>query len=164
MNAYSDTLLRWIFTALGSIAALFAPAMPYLLICTALIFADCYTAWSLARRVAKAHPQHATADTAKFKSHHFGSVIVTLIKTWTLLCVAFMIETHITSGLPVDMTKIAAGAVCFWQLWSILENESSCNGSRWAKVLQRILVDKTSRHLDIDLSGLNTDNNENSDR
>ncbi|MCM1320239.1 MAG: hypothetical protein NC217_07660 [Muribaculaceae bacterium] len=162
METYTDSILRWIFTAIGSVAALFAPALPYLLICTALIFADCFTAWCLGRRVAKTHPEHATPDTAKFKSHHFGSVILTLIKTWALLCLAFMIETHITASLPIDMTKIAAGAVCFWQLWSILENESSCNGSRWAKVLQRILVDKTSRHLNVDLSELNQDNkNEN---
>lgn len=160
MITNTEVILRWIFTALGGVAAFFAPALPYLLICTALIFADCITAWSLGRRVAKAHPERANSDTGKFKSHHFGAVILTLIKTWALLCLAYMIETHITASLPVDMTKIAAGSVCFWQLWSILENESSCNGSRWAKVLQRILVDKTSRHLDIDLTDLNNKKDE----
>lgn len=58
--------------------------------------------------------------------------------------------------LPIDLTKIAAGAICFWQLWSILENESSCNGAKWAKVMQKILVDKTERHFDIDLSELDS--------
>jgi hypothetical protein len=34
----------------------------------------------------------------------------------------------------------------------VLENKSSCNGSRWAKVLQKIMIDKTERHYDVDLS------------
>jgi len=43
---------------------------------------------------------------------------------------------------------------CVLEAWSILENASSCNGSSWAKVLQKIMIDKTERHLDIDLSPL----------
>lgn len=79
---------------------------------------------------------------------------MTLLKAYALIIMAFLIQQHITNGLPIDLTKVAAGAICFWQLWSILENESSCNGARWAKVMQKILVDKTSRHFDIDLSEL----------
>jgi hypothetical protein len=56
--------------------------------------------------------------------------------------------------LPIKLTNIVAGAVCFWQVWSMLENESSCNNARWAKIAQRILVDKTERHFDIDLREL----------
>jgi hypothetical protein len=73
---------------------------------------------------------------------------------------AYFIQVHITDGLPVDLTKVAAGAICFWQLWSILENESSCNGAKWAKIMQKILVDKTSRHFDIDLSDLQSESKE----
>lgn len=64
-------------------------------------------------------------------------------------------QLHITSDTSVDLTKIAAGAICFWQIWSILENESSCSDAKWAKIAQKILVDKTSRHLNIDLTDLN---------
>ena len=80
-------------------------------------------------------------------------MIVTLIKVYALIVLAFLMQQHIIGdALPIDLTKVAAGAVCFWQLWSILENESSCNGAKWAKVAQKILVDKTERHFDIDLS------------
>lgn len=81
-------------------------------------------------------------------------VLITLLKSYFLIIVAYFIQKNIIDGLPIDLTKIAAGAICFWQLWSILENESSCNGAKWAKTLQKILVDKTERHFDIDLSGL----------
>jgi hypothetical protein len=74
---------------------------------------------------------------------------------------AYFIQIYITDSIPIELTKVAAGAICFWQLWSILENESSCNDAKWAKVLQKILVDKTSRHFDIDLSDLTSDDKNN---
>lgn len=154
MNNLSE-IMRWIFTAFGAVLAILQPTYPYLLICTLVILADCYTAWSLSRRARKAHPERVSKDGRKFKSHNFGKVIVTLLKVYALIIMAFLIQRHITDGWPIDLTKIASGAICFWQLWSILENESSCNGSRWARLLQKILVDKTERHFDIDLSELN---------
>lgn len=147
-------ILRWAFAGIGAALAILEPTLPYLLICTLVIFADCYTAWSLSRRAAKAHPDKVTKDGHKFQSHHFGHVLLTLIKSYALIIMAYLISRHITDGIPIDLTKVAAGAICFWQIWSILENESSCNGAHWAKVAQKILVDKTSRHFDIDLSGL----------
>lgn len=147
--------LRWIFTALGAIVAVIEPTLPYMALCTLMIIADCFTAWSLSRRARKAHPDRVSDDGKKFKSQNFGKVMKTLLKSYALILMAYFIQRVITDGMPVDLTKVAAGAICFWQLWSILENESSCNGSRWAKTLQRVLVDKTSRHFDIDLSELN---------
>lgn len=153
-NLILSEILRWIFTALGAIMAILEPTLPYMLICTLMILADCYTAWALSRRARKAYPKRVSEDGEKFKSHHFGVVITTIIKAWALIIMSFLIQRHITDGMPIDLTKVAAGAICFWQLWSILENESSCNGAKWAKVMQKILVDKTSRHFDIDLDDL----------
>lgn len=119
-----------------------------------MILADCYTAWSLSRRAHKAHPKRVSKDGKKFKSHHFGAVIVTILKAWALIVMSYLMQRHITDGMPIDLTKMAAGAICFWQLWSILENESSCNDAKWATILQKILVDKTARHFDIDLDEL----------
>lgn len=149
-----NEILRWIFAAFGGILAALQPTLPYLLICTLIIIADCYTAWSLSRRAQKAHPKRVSKEGRKFKSSKVERVLMTLLKAYALIIMAFLIQQHITNGLPIDLTKVAAGAICFWQLWSILENESSCNGARWAKVMQKILVDKTSRHFDIDLSEL----------
>lgn len=153
-NQLLSEFLRWVFTITGAMTAMLQPALPYILICTLMILADCYTAWSLSRRAHKAHPQKVSKDGKKFKSKHFGEVLVTLLKSWALIVIAYLLQSHITNGLPIDLTKVAAGAICFWQLWSILENESSCNGARWAKILQKILVDKTSRHFDINLDEL----------
>ena len=73
---------------------------------------------------------------------------------YSVTVLAYLMETYIFEGLPVKLTNVVAGAVCFWQFWSMLENESSCNDAKWAKIAQRILVDKTARHFDIDLDEL----------
>ena len=160
MNMTLSVVSRWIFTALGAALVILRPALPYVLICTIAILYDCYTAWSLERRIRTAYPDKAAKDAGKFQSRNFGRVVVTLIKSYSLIILAHLIDIYITGGLlPVDCAKMAAGAICFWQLWSILENESSCNGALWARIAQKILVDKTSRHLDIDLSELNKNEN-----
>ena len=142
---------RSLFSLLGAVVAVLEPALPYIVICTLAVLYDCYTAWSLSRRVKRAHPERI--KDGKFKSHNAGKVIVTLIKVYALIVLAFLMQQHIIgNALPIDLTKVAAGAVCFWQLGSIVEKESSCNGAKWAKVAQKILVDKTERHFDIDLS------------
>jgi hypothetical protein len=160
MTSTLSEILRWLLTLFGAILAMLEPTFPFLAICTFMILADCYTAWSLAKRAQKAYPDKISSDGKKFKSHHFGMVIGTIAKSYALIVMAYFIQVHITDSLPIDLTKVAAGAICFWQLWSILENESSCNGAKWAKIMQKILVDKTSRHFDIDLSDLKSENKE----
>jgi hypothetical protein len=143
--------VKYITGLVGAMLATISPTIPFVLICTIAILCDCYTAWALSRRVKKKHPN---ANDGKFKSSYAGRVFITLIKTYALIVLVFLIENFIFEGLPVKLSNIVAGAVCFWQLWSMLENESSCNDAKWAKIAQRILVDKTERHFDIDLSEL----------
>ena len=49
---------------------------------------------------------------------------------------------------------------CLVQFVSILENESTCNGATWAKVLQKIVADKTDRHFNVRLDELIKDKGE----
>lgn len=135
----------------GALIALLQPTVPFIIICTIAILFDCYTAWSLSRRVKRKYPG---ANDGKFKSRYAGRVFVTLIKVYALTILAYLVQTFILEGLPIKLANIVAAAVCFWQFWSMLENESSCNDAKWAKIAQRILVDKTERHFDIDLSEL----------
>lgn len=153
-------MFRPLFTMLGALLALLEPTLPFILICSFAIFCDCYTAWRLDKRVKAKFGEKAPKSSGKFLSSKAGRVIHTLIKVYALIILAYFINMYITSGLGVDMTKVAAGAVCFWQLWSIFENESSCNDATWAKVAQKVLVDKTERHLGIDLSLLKKQDDE----
>lgn len=142
---------RSLFSIIGGVIALLHPTAPFILLCTIMVLGDVYTAWCLSRRVKRKFPN---SNDGKFKSIYFGRVIMTLIKIYVLIILSFLIEIYIFEGMQIKLTNIAAGAVCFWQLWSMLENESSCSNERWAKVLQKVLVDKTARHFDVDLSDL----------
>lgn len=143
--------IKFIISVIGAVCAMLEPTFPFILICTLAVLCDCYTAWSLSRRVKLKYPG---ANDGKFKSNYAGRIFITLIKVYALTILAFLIEYYIFEGLPIKLANIVAGAVCFWQVWSMLENESSCNDAKWAKIAQRIMVDKTERHFDIDLHEL----------
>ena len=142
---------RSLFSIIGGTIALLHPTFPFIVVCTLMVLADVYTAWSLSRRVKRKYPH---ANDGKFKSVYFGRIFMTLIKIYVLIILSFLMERYIFEGLKIKLVNITAGAVCFWQLWSMLENESSCSDEKWAKVLQNVLVDKTARHFDVDLSDL----------
>lgn len=149
---FISTLGRWLMTAVSAIFAIVQPALPYLLICTGFVFLDCYSAWKLAQRVKKAHPRRAFG---KLRSEKMRHVFVTLIEVYAVVLLVYFAQVHIADDLPVNITKVVAGAVCGWQFWSYLENTASCNGAKWAKTARNILIDKTERHFDINISDLN---------
>jgi hypothetical protein len=136
--------------ACSAVSAAIIPVMPFGEVCTTMVLADCMSAWTLSRRIKRKIP--AIKQAGKFTSHRFGRVIVTLAKTYAALLLAHQIDTVLLGAEQVSCIKFVASAICFWQAWSILENESSCNDARWARIAQRWLIDKTERHLGIDLS------------
>jgi hypothetical protein len=141
--------------AFGAVSTAFQAVYP--LVCLAFLFviADCISAWRLSRRVHKKQCNDgAKGSCGKFKSSKMAATVFSLI----LVIPSGLMLAHWTSlyvlTIDIPLSKIFAGVVIFWQLWSILENESSCSNANWAKVLQKIMVDKTSRHFDVDLSEL----------
>lgn len=142
---------RCLFGLAGAVFALVEPTLPFIIICTLAVLGDSYTAWALNKRAARKYPTKADG---KFRSERFGKVFGTLIKIYLLIILVYHIDNIIFEDLSVKLANIVAGAVCFWQIWSMLENEASCNNAKWAKFAQRILVDKTERHFNIDLHEL----------
>ena len=142
---------KHIMGVMGACVAMIRPTYPFILVCTLAVLADCYTAWSLSRRVKKRFPG---ANDGKFKSNYAGRVFITLIKVYSLTILVHLIDAMVFPEIALHLPQVVAGAVCFWQIWSMLENESSCNDAKWAKIAQRIMVDKTERHFDIDLHEL----------
>ena len=142
---------KHIMGVMGACVAVIRPTSHFILVCTLAVLADCYTAWSLSRRVKKRFPG---ANDGKFKSNYAGRVFITLIKVYSLTILVHLIDVMVFPEIALHLPQVVAGAVCFWQIWSMLENESSCNDAKWAKIAQRIMVDKTERHFDIDLHEL----------
>lgn len=138
----------------GAVVAFLEPAIPFMLICTLAVVCDYVSAWALSHRVSQKHPKLCDG---KFKSSHFGRIVITLVKVYALVILAHLIDTYIIVDLTIRLPHIIAGMVCFWQVWSVLENESSCNDAKWAKIAQRIMIDKTQRHFNVDLHELLND-------
>lgn len=155
----NERIYQMFFSYCTAVGAALSPTLPYILLCTAAVLFDCLTAWQLGKRVRKEHPEMTSKDCGKFSSRYFRAVLITLAQVYALLIFAHFLHIYVTDSL-FDALKLAAGLVIGWQCWSILENMSSCNGAKWAEILQSVMIDKTERHLDIDLSKLKNKDNE----
>lgn len=160
--------LKILWGALGSVVGWlvgeFHPAFPLIIVAVVFIMYDAWTAYQLDKRVKEKYPEKTMRREAKFTSFAFGKVIRTTIpKRLMLILLAYLCEHWVFVHVEIPLSYIVTGAICFEQSWSILENESSCRSARDAKLwklLQRVMVDKTSRHFDVDLSELKNDGND----
>jgi hypothetical protein len=128
------------------------PALPYLLICYGFICLDCYSAYELSKRVKAKYQDKAGEACGKFRSDKLGHVFSTIAQVTAVVLLVYFAQKYIFADMPFNVCKIVAGAVCGWQFWSFLENKASCNGAKWASKAKKILVDKTNRHFDVQLS------------
>lgn len=147
-------LYSWI---IGGIAGVMSPTIPFIAICMFAIVVDCISAWRLSRRAMRNHPDKK--KDAKFRSEYAKRIFSTLyiISMCILLC--YMIDTFMFPFMELHLANWISGAFAFVQLLSVLENESSENDATWAKTLQKVLINKVSRHLDIDESLLKEETN-----
>ena len=141
---------KWLFAAFGAAIGYLKPTIPFALICLAAVALDCYSAFQLSKRVRKKSPD---ANDGKFKSKYANRVFNTIIKVYALIVLAYFVDRII---IPTEnglyLPNIVAGMFCFVQVWSFLENESSENNANWARVLQRIMVNKAERHFNLPLN------------
>lgn len=82
MNENICSFAKGTFSLCGTVAGYLLPTVPFALICLFGIALDCYTAYSLARRVRKKHPG---ANDGKFKSRHYHAIFDTLLKIYAHL-------------------------------------------------------------------------------
>ena len=146
--------------ALGWLVGELEPTFPLIIVAVIFIVYDAWTAYQLDKRVHKMYPDKTQRRDAKFTSFAFGKVIrSTIPKRLWLIILAYIVEHWVFVHISIPLSYIVTGVICFEQAWSILENESSCrdeNESRFWKMLQRIMVDKTERHFDVTLDELKT--------
>lgn len=143
-EAEASALKTALSVVAGAIAAFCRPLVAPAAVCTAMVVLDFITAVKLGRRLKRAG---CDAD-GRLSSRRFGRVVLTLVKIYGALAVAAMAQQWIICGYGgFDAVRFLAGAVCLWQLLSILENESTCSDARWARIARKFLVDKAKRYL-----------------
>lgn len=136
----------------------FKPAFLLTVVVVVFILYVAWTAFKLDKRVRTAYPDKTQRKQAKFTSFAFGKVVKqTIPKRLMLIILAFLEEHWVFIHVTVPLSYVVTGAICFEQFWSILENESSCrteSESRFWKLMQQIMVDKTECYLDVNLNKL----------
>lgn len=136
----------------------FKPAFLLTVVVVVFILYVAWTAFKLDKRVRTAYPDKTQRKQAKFTSFAFGKVVKqTIPKRLMLIILAFLEEHWVFIHVTIPLSYVVTGAICFEQFWSILENESSCrpeSESRFWKLMQQVMVDKTERHLDVSLDEL----------
>ena len=142
--------------AIGWVVAEFDPTFPLIIVATIFIVYDAYTAYRLGKRVHEKYPEKASES--KFSSFAFGKLVrQTIPSRLALIILAFLAEKWVFTFVDIPLSYIVTGIICFEQAWSILENESSCRDEAapmfW-KLLQKIMIDKTARHLNMDAEEL----------
>jgi hypothetical protein len=143
---------KWIAGIVGGVVGYLAATGWLMLISIMMVLYDSYTAWELSYRVKKRFP--GLSD-GKFKSNAALKAIRKIRDYCLVIILAYMIEDKIVIMFDFYLPYVAAGIFVFVEFWSILENKSSCNGGKWAQVLQKVMVDKTARHFNIDVNELN---------
>ena len=152
-----NNLYKHLFAAIGGAAgwlfAEFKPTFPLIIVATIFIVYDAYTAFRLEKRVCAKYPDKARQS--KFSSYAFGKLVRSTIPSrLVLIILAFLVEHWVFTFVDIPLSYIVTGIICFEQAWSIMENESSCRDeaeSMFWKLLQKIMIDKTARHFDINI-------------
>lgn len=140
------TFLKPTLAALTGLAsAVLQDATPMFVLTGAFVCADVITAWRLQKRLVRAGKLEA--EKARFSSARFGRIFITLARILGLLVLTAMADHLILAPLGMPAMKIVAGAVCFWQAISLLENEAAENDAPWAVHARRFLIDKALRYI-----------------
>jgi len=156
--SFPKALFALIGGVVGWFVGEFRPTFPLIIVAVIFIVYDAFTAYQLDKRVHNRYPDKAQRRKAKFTSFAFGKVIKqTIPKRLWLILLAYLVEHWVFVHVTIPLSYIVTGVICFEQAWSIMENESSCRNeadSRFWRLLQKIMVDKTERHFDIHLEEL----------
>lgn len=143
---------------IGWLVGEFNPASPLIIVAIVFILYDAWTAYQLDKRVKVKYPDRTQRHEAKFKSFAFGKVVrKTIPERLIVILLAFIAEKYVFIHVSIPLSYVMTGAILFEQAWSALENNSSCRSeedSRFWKMLQRIMIDKTERHFDVNLDEL----------
>ena len=148
MNNIFAHITRLAAAFVGIIWAYVEPNIPFLVLALFAMLVDCFTAYRLNCRLKKKYPT-AGAD-GKLKSSHLSKLVSDMCVVFLAIIFANVVEKVCFPHLaPLYLPNYVCAIYCLVQFVSVLENESSCNGAKWATLLQRILANKVSRHIDI---------------
>lgn len=155
----AETVFWALGGAVGWLVAELQPAFPLAVVMILFVVYDAWTAYQLDKRAKIMYPDKTKRHEAKFSSFCFGKVVKkTIPERLALIILAFIAEKYVFVHVDWHLAYITTGVIIFEQLWSALENNASCRLDQreivfW-RVIKKVVIDKTERHFDVDLSEL----------
>lgn len=141
---------QYLVSISGGLLLAFETSIPFFVPCLIATVIDIIAAYCLARRVHKKHPDKSDG---KFKSSYKYRIMYTMIIALLAIILANYVDIHVIKESDLAVRWVV-GFFLIYQAWSILENWSSENDNKIAKALQRIMVNKAERHLNVPLSDI----------
>lgn len=156
---------RAIAAVLGLLWVHIEPSINFITVCFFALIIDCYTAWRCNRRIyAKYREEIKRNPKCKMDGKLRSKKMAKMVRTFSVLimciCLASYLDRNILGYMNTHLANQLTAMYCLVQFVSILENESTCNGAAWARVLQKIVADKTERHFNVKLKELMKDKEE----
>lgn len=163
MQAAAPTITRIVAGLIGILWCYIEPSLNYISVCFFALVLDCYTAWRCNRRIYSRYREAIKRNPkCKMDGKLRSKKMAKMVQDFSVLIMAIFLAVIIDNDLLAHMGELhlanyLAVIYCSVQFVSILENESTCNGAAWAKVVQKIVADKTERHFNIKLKELIAD-------
>jgi hypothetical protein len=148
---FMQKLTQWITSIVAGLLIAVETSIDFFVPCFIAVILDVISAFFLGRRV---HAKYPDKSDGKFKSEYKWRILATMIIAWLCIILASYVDInvrHSDDGLAV---RFAVAVFLFYELWSCLENWSSENDKPIAKAMQRIMVNKAERHLNVPLSDI----------
>ena len=143
--------MQWLTSIVAGFIVAVGTSIDFFVPCLIAVILDVISAYALGRRVHKKYPDKSDG---KFKSEYKCRILAAMIIAWLCIILASYVDVnvrHSDDGLAV---RFAVAVFLFYELWSCLENWSSENDKPIAKAMQRIMVNKAERHLNVPLSDI----------
>lgn len=134
----------------GGLLIAFETSIAYFVPCFIAVILDIVSAYFLSVRLSKKFPDKADG---KFKSVYKYRVLYTMFVILLLIIAAHYVDMFVIKDSDISV-RFVIGTFIFYEAWSILENWSSENDNKIARALQRIMVNKAERHLNVPLSDI----------
>lgn len=160
MQSLIPTLTRFFAAIIGLVWCILEPSLNYIAVCFFALICDCYTAWRCNCRIYSRYQEAIKKDPrCKIDGKLKSKKMAKMVKDFSVLILATFLATMVDTVIldfqnPLHLANYLAAIYCGVQLVSILENESTCNGAPWARVMQKIVADKTERHFNVKLTDL----------
>lgn len=138
-------ILQYVTSIFGGLLVAFETSILFFVPCFIITLVDVWAAYSLGKRVHKKYPERSDG---KFKSEYKYRILYTMIIAFIGIILASYVDTHVIKDSDMAVRFVLA-VFFFYQLWSILENWSSENDKPMAIALQRVMVNKAERHLNV---------------